>query len=136
MEGKKRPILIALIGFITLLVAFLILASAAIALFSDVIKDFVGVDIGGDFVGYGGFLAGIIILIIGLAIWRGWTIAWYIAVLLYGIGVLVSIVSMVLVLTTEGASQAAVFPLLIPLVIGLLILYYLFRPKVKEFFGV
>ncbi|MCL1810961.1 MAG: hypothetical protein FWG41_01900 [Methanomassiliicoccaceae archaeon] len=135
MEGKKRPILIALIGLITILAAVLILLAAAAALFSDYIIDFTGIDIG-DYIGYGGFIIGIITLIIGIAIWRGWTIAWYIAVILYALGVLSSIVSIVLVFTDEAATQAAVVPLLLPLVIGLLILYYLFRPKVKEFFGV
>jgi len=133
MEGKKRPLLIALIGFITLLVAILILASAALALFSDTLVDFTGLDFGSS-IGYGGFIAGFIILIIGLAIWRGWAIAWYIAVLIYGLGVIGSIISIGLIAT--GGEMVAVTPFAVSLFIGILILYYLFRPKVKEFFGI
>ena len=136
MEGKKRPILIALIGFLTLLAAVLILISAAVALFaSSSLADITGIDFGST-IGYGGFLVGIIILIIGLSIWRGWTIAWYIAVIIYILGVLGSIVSIYLMLTTDGATQAVATPFIVSLVICLLIVYYLFRPKVKEFFGV
>jgi len=134
MEGKKRPLLIALIGLITLLAAAIILISAAAALFSDLFGDFLGLDGLGSFIGYGGFIVGIIILIIGLAIWRGWAIAWYVAVIIYGLGVVGSIISIAMMIN-EGV-MAAVAPFAVSLFIGLLILYYLFRPKVKEFFGI
>jgi len=138
MEGKKRPILIALIGLVTLLVAVLILATAALALLSDILVDIVdipGIDLIG-FVGYGGFIAGIIILIIGIAIWRGWAIAWYVAVIIYGLAVIVTIATMALILTGGEVAIIALVPLAVSLLISLLILYYLFRPKVKEFFGI
>lgn len=122
-----RPILVSIIGGLTLLAAFLVIA---IAIISYVAPDiFTDLDIDPSITEYsliGGLVVGIITLIIGLAIWRGWTIAWYIAVILYALAVLGSIVTIV----TGG------YVMVVSLVITLLILYYLFRPKVKEFFGV
>ncbi|MDR2698897.1 MAG: hypothetical protein LBB30_04395 [Candidatus Methanoplasma sp.] len=137
MQGKSRPILVGLIGLITILAAVLILAVAAAALFSDTIVELVEVDLEVlDWVGYGGFILGFVTLIIGIAIWRGWTIAWYIAVVLYAFGVIGSLASIIM-LALDGADMAVVVaPFIVPLIIGILILYYLFRPKVKTFFGV
>lgn len=122
-----RPILVSIIGGLTLLAAFLVIA---IAIISYVAPDiFTDLDIDPsitEYFGIGGLIIGIITLIIGLAIWRGWTIAWYIAVILYALAVLGSIVTIV----TGG------YVMIVSLAITLLILYYLFRPKVKEFFGV
>ncbi|MCL1978716.1 MAG: hypothetical protein FWG60_00950 [Methanomassiliicoccaceae archaeon] len=138
MEGKKRPILIALIGLITLIMAFLILLAAVIALFSSTMLADAGVDLGDlmNAVGYSGFVVGIIFLIIGVGIWRGWSIMWYIAVILYILALVGSIASIALVFIDGGVDAAVTVPLFVPLIISLLILYYLFRPKVKEFFTI
>jgi hypothetical protein len=138
MQGKKRPILIAIIGFLTILVAVLILLGAVLALFSDTIVDLGGTGLEGilDFIGYGGLLVGIIFLIVGIGIWRGWAIMWYIAVIIYILGAASSIISIALAFTNDDVSQAAIAPLVVSLVICVLVLYYLFRPKVKEFFNI
>ncbi|MCL2032396.1 MAG: hypothetical protein FWH45_01600 [Methanomassiliicoccaceae archaeon] len=141
MEGKSRPILIAIIGFFTILAAVLILVMSALALFADTIFADLGVDLAEyigsvEFIGYGGIIGALILLIIGISIWRGWSIAWYIAVLLYGIGLILMLYSMYLVITADGLDAVFVLPFAISLLVIVLILYYLFRPKVKEFFGI
>jgi len=138
MEGKKRPIIIGIIGILTILLAILVLIVGAAALFaSSIITDNIGSGLEGyvNGVGYAGILAGIIILIIGIAIWRGWSIAWYIAIILYILGVLGSLISIGGVVTGGDINTSLVAPFVVSLLICLLILYYLFRPKVREFFG-
>ncbi|MCL2148120.1 MAG: hypothetical protein FWH47_02145 [Methanomassiliicoccaceae archaeon] len=141
MEGKSRPILIAIIGFLTILMAVIMLAVSALSLMdTSMISDILGVDLAGiisvDFVGYGGIIGALILLIIGIAIWRGWSIAWYIAVFIYGIALIFMLYSMYLVVSTDGLGAVFVLPFAIGLLIILLILFYLFRPNVKEFFGI
>jgi len=135
MKGKSRPILVGLIGLITIIVAVLILLGATLTLFSDTITDLVEIDIG-DWVGYGGFILGFVTLIIGIAIWRGWTVAWYIGVILYIWGAVGALASIIMVLLDDAVPAATATAFIVPLVICILILYYLFRPKVKAFFGV
>jgi Predicted membrane protein (DUF2127) len=77
--------------------------------------------------GFGLALAvgGLLALLVGWGLWtgRGW--AWTLGVVLYGIGLVFSIVGLV----TGGAS------VLVSLVIDAIILWYLFRPHVKAYFG-
>jgi hypothetical protein len=131
MGDKKRPILVAIIALLTLLAAFLVLLTAVLFLLTDIVV-VTGIDF--EVFGYGGLVGGLILLLIGTALWRGWAIAWYIGVIIYGLGALLCIASIVLVLMdgTINTEVAAGFAL--PLIICILILYYLFRPKVKEFF--
>ncbi len=120
-----RPLLVALIGGITLLMAFVVLAISIISIVDPSLLNFIDADIS-KYVGYGGLILGIIYLIIGGAIWSGWSIAWYIAVILYGIATIGSLVSLIM----------GNIPMIVTPVISLVILYYLFRPKVKEFYGI
>jgi len=134
MEGKSRPILVGIIGLLTILFAVFILVVGAISLLSaEWIFEEIGMEVEG-FVGYGGFIIGIIILIIGIAIWRGWTVAWYIAVIIYILGLIGWLFIMFSLLTNDYATLG--FASVLPILIIVLILYYLFRPKVKTFFGV
>lgn len=132
-----RPLLVSLIGGITLIAAFIMIVIAVVSIYdASIITDFIGGEIDlSDWMGYGGLVVGIVTLIIGLAIWRGWSIAWYIAVILYILSIIGSIYTLY-TLYSGGAEVAAMVTPLIPLVIAALIVYYLFRPKVKEFFTV
>lgn len=123
----NRPILITIIGAL-----FLIAAVIYIALGIAGILDMYDIsDMGADYntistsaVGLTALVIGIIYLIVGYGFIMGWKIMWYLAVIFTALGVIVSI-PMVLVLVG-----------IVTLIIYALILYYLFRPGVKEFFGI
>lgn len=130
----NRPVIITAIGAITIIAAILILAIAAISLFDASLLDKLVGDLDiSDWVGYGGIILGIVALIIGVALWRGWSIAWYIAVILYVVYILGSLYS-VYQLYTSDASLAAIAAPVVLIIIAIVIVYYLFRPKVKSFF--
>jgi uncharacterized membrane protein (DUF2068 family) len=69
---------------------------------------------------------GIINIIIAGGFWNGWTIMWYIGLIVNAIGAAFAIYGII----TTGIGSV------IPLIIYAVIIFYLFRPKVKEFFGV
>jgi len=66
-------------------------------------------------------------LIIAGGFWNGWAIMWYIGLIVNAIGAAFSIYTIV---TTMQIGSV------IPLIIYAVIIFYLFRPKVKEFFGI
>ena len=71
-----------------------------------------------------GAVLGIVNIIIGIGLIVGWKPMWYLGVIFTIIDLIVSIF---MVLVIIG---------IIPLIINIVILYYLFTPKVKLFFGV
>jgi uncharacterized membrane protein (DUF2068 family) len=71
-------------------------------------------------------VVGLINIVIAGGFWNGWSIMWYIGLIVNGIGLIVAIYGLI----TTGIGSA------IPLVIYAVILFYLFRPGVKEFFGI
>ena len=71
-------------------------------------------------------VVGLIYLVIAGGFWNGWKAIWYLAVIF---GFIVIILCVVGLLTTGGVS-------LIGLIIQALLLYYMFKPNVKEFFGI
>ncbi|MDR1690209.1 MAG: hypothetical protein LBR42_00005 [Candidatus Methanoplasma sp.] len=140
MGGKSRPILVGLIGLITLIVAVLTISLSVLSIIDseivwNLISDYTNVGLAST-LGYAGLIGGIIILIIGLSIWRGWTIAWYIAVILYALTTIVAIAGLIMQITGGRMEAAFMIPAIIMLLIFLLILFYLFTPKVKAFFTV
>ncbi|MBQ7406076.1 MAG: hypothetical protein IJV90_06680, partial [Candidatus Methanomethylophilaceae archaeon] len=66
----------------------------------------------------------LISLLIGIGFMKGWNIIWYIGVIFAVISALLSLV------TILGSPLSGLFSLLIEVII----LWYLFRPKVKGFF--
>ena len=71
-------------------------------------------------------IGGIITLAIGWGLWNGKGWAWWLAVILAGLGVLGSLL---------GLLSAPVISI-VYLVIELVILWYFFKPHVKDYFGV
>jgi len=136
MADKKRPILIAIIAILTMISGILMIIAGLLggtAVFT--IDLFIGTEFENWMaqLGVGMLLMGIIAFIIGFGFWKGWKIMWIIAVILYLISVIMLLIAMVLTLMS---SISLGWSLIIPLVICLLILFYLTRPKVKEFFGI
>lgn len=76
-----------------------------------------------------GFLpifGGVVNAIIGIGMWLGWRIMWY-------IGVVVNVLELLLALATLIFGN---FAALVTVIINGLIIYYLFRPGVKAFFSI
>ena len=71
-------------------------------------------------------LMGIIYLIVAGGLWNGWRIMWYLGVIIS----IVSIISSIISILASGPFG------ILGIILNLLIIYYLFRPKVKEFFGI
>ena len=77
---------------------------------------------------FGGMIsvAGIINALIGVGMWLGWRIMWY-------IGLVVNILELIFAIGTLIFGN---FSAIVSIIINGLIIYYLFRPGVKAFFNV
>ncbi len=118
-EGVNRPVVVtilAVLEFISAILCFIAGAVmiAGIASFSDFEIDFISSSL----VGIPFIACGLLSLIMGYGFWKGWSIMWY-------LGVIFSILGLIFTFIT-----------IIGLIIYILILYYLFRPGVKAWFGV
>lgn len=71
------------------------------------------------------FIIGIIDLLLGIGCFKAWPWVWIVGVIFSAISVLIGIVS----LFTTGLSA------LLGIIIAAIILYYLFQPQVKAYFG-
>ncbi len=122
-NDKDRPVLISVIAILYFVFGILmLLGGIGIVGLGAAIP---GLIVPGGVLGGGLALAGIISLIIAGGFWNGWKAIWYLAVIF---GILEIIVSLVMIFTGNMSAILA-------LIIEALLLYYIFRPKVKEFFG-
>ncbi len=122
-DDKDRPMLISLIAIIYFVIGVLtLLASAVILMASTVIPGLIiPIGIFAGLVAIGGLIS----LVIAGGFWNGWKIMWYLAVI-FGI---LEIIGCLIMLFYGNVS------VILALIIEALLLYYIFRPKVKEFFG-
>jgi len=113
----KRPLFVTIIGLLFLLVGLLALIfGIAVA---------AGYNFGEDSIktafGAIGIVFAVIYAVVGYGMLKGWKIMWYLGVIFAVIGVIVGILA---------------FPVgILALIISIVILYYLFRPGVKQFFN-
>jgi len=127
-NDAKRPMLISIIGYLYMLGALLFLLVGVFFLLGmgegSLILDGMPVDISGYMALAGGsfIVAAIVFFVVAKAFLDGWTIAWYLGVILQALTLVSGIIT---------------FPAgLVTVVISAIILYYLFRPTVKTFFKV
>ena len=76
-------------------------------------------------IGVVAFIIGVIDLLLGIGCFKAWSWVWIVGVIFSAISVLIGIVS----LFTTGLSA------LLGIIIAAIILYYLFQPQVKAYFG-
>lgn len=119
MADKKRPLLVTVIAVIYLLIGLF-------GLFAGILFAVAGVSVGMELEAYAGLaggamaVLGVIYLVIALGFFKGWSLWWYLGIIFSIIGIIMGILS---------------FPVgLVSVVICLIILWYLFRDKVKSFF--
>lgn len=137
---SQRPLLVTVIGALTLLGGLIMLALGAVVIIDpSIIAEYlknVGLE---ELVSIGGWpliIGGLIDIIVAAGFLKGWSIIWYIGVVIYGLILLTSVLSLALSLVGGIGFTALSLSIAIPLVIAAVILYYLFRPNVKEFFGI
>jgi uncharacterized membrane protein HdeD (DUF308 family) len=108
---KPRPLGVTIIAILTLIGGIIFLASGLVLLI----------------IGIGIILLalGIAYLVMAYGLWKGKGWAWTITLILSAIGIIVAIVSIVL------GNVAAI----INAIIHGIVIYYLYRPNVKAFFG-
>ncbi|MBR6037928.1 MAG: hypothetical protein IKP53_04155 [Candidatus Methanomethylophilaceae archaeon] len=122
-DDKSRPLLITIIAILYFIAGVLGVLAGILLL------------VGGAAVGelaLGGMTGGILVvmglinLVIAGGFWNGWKAIWYLAVIFGFISIILCVVGL---FTTGGVS-------IVGLIIQALLLYYMFRPNVKEFFGI
>ncbi len=130
MSEKKTPILIALIGvlfFILGLICFAVgILGLALPAFEDFIADYMG-DFDLDYLKSAAIvntIVGVISMIVGFGFLKGWSVFWF-------LGVIVSVLA--LIMEAYNVYLGA-YPAIGLIIINLIILLYLFTPKVKTFF--
>jgi hypothetical protein len=131
MQKPPRPTgitILAILGFIGGILALLggalflavassgILSSYGMGMFSGFVSVFGGVII----------VVGLFAIFVSWGMWSGKSWAWYLAVILYAIGVVFGLVILI-----AGALTG-----IVSLLIEVLLLWYMFRPHVKAFFGI
>ena len=128
-SNAPRPILITILAILEFLGGLLFLI-AGIVIVAGVITTADVPELAelGSIGGIGFIIVGLIALIIAGGFWNGWSIMWYLGVIFNAI----SAAFIVYTMFTGGGIVAGI----IPLIIELIILFYLFRPGVKEFFGI
>jgi uncharacterized membrane protein HdeD (DUF308 family) len=112
MESQKqRPLGVALIAILTIIGGIIFLASGLVLLI----------------IGIGIILLalGIAYLIMAYGLWKGRGWAWTITLILSAIGIIVAIVSI------AAGNVGAI----VTMIIHGVVIYYLYRPNVKAFFG-
>ena len=127
-SDKSRPILITIIAILYFLAGLFVLIGGIMLITGTIALDDVEEDLKGLGSAGGAVLVvmGLISIILAGGFWNGWKIMWY-------LGVIFTIISLILGI---ASLFTGVFVGIITLLIDGLILYYLFRPGVKAFFGV
>jgi uncharacterized membrane protein (DUF2068 family) len=120
-----RPLLITIIAVLAILIGLLSIAGGAILIGANEAAG--GIDVNTlHLLGYVGLIQGIIAVIVGVLLWMGWTIAWYLALIYFAISAIIDIANIAL------GNVVSVLSLLI----AVILIWYLLRPNVKAFFKV
>lgn len=127
-HDSPRPLIVAIVGILYILVGIFFIAMGALVLAGMAMPE-VTDQVPSELLsasGIGLIIIGLIPLVIGYGLFQGWKVMWY-------LGVIFAILEIiVLLLGIVGGAYGAI----IPIIIDLIILWYLFRKNVKAFFGV
>ena len=122
-NDNPRPLLVTLIAVVYLLVALVFLAAAALSLGGMELEMDVSEELLSLF-GGSSLILGLFMLVVSIGFFRGWSIFWY-------LGVIVTVISLLLsAATVLSGSMGSIVPTLVLLIV----LLYLFKRNVKDFF--
>jgi len=119
---SERPLGVTILGVLWIIGGVLAIIGGIIG---GAILSIVGLGGLGAAIGITLFVIGIIDLLLGIGCFKAWPWVWIVGVIISAISILIGIAS----LFTTGASA------LLGIVISAIILYYLFQPQVKAYFG-
>jgi len=121
----ERPLGVTIIGILWIFGGLLsLMGGLGIAVFGAALGGPVGGAIGLA-IGFGFIVIGIIEIILGIGCFKAWSWVWTIGVLITIISLLMGLVSLV----TSGTGA------ILGIIVSAVILYYLFQPHVKAYFG-
>jgi len=132
-NSRSRPLLITILAILYFLGALVLIIGGImiIGLGEAFIQDLVNQNPDIDALKGLGTASGIVMLVCGLIVagvaygfYKGWSIMWYLSVIIVGLGLLFNIYNMVI----------GNFTVLLGVLVQLVIIFYLFRPRVKGFF--
>jgi len=127
----ERPIIISIIALLAMIMGLLgIITGIGSAFISEADFLTLNVDVTYDafrMAGYVALATGLVLLVVGFLLWTGQKVAWYIAVIVFLIEIVVAIYN---IITTKN------FVIAVNIAISALVLFYLFTPKVRAFYGV
>ncbi len=131
MSDRVRiPVFVALIGVLYFLIGLFLLGTGAMML--------IGGGEGGLIVAAPLLIAGLLTFVVGYGMLKGWKIMWYIGALVAllvlifsAIGILAGMTDLIPVEGLMDVGTAAV----LPFIAGLILMFYLTRPKVRAYFG-
>lgn len=123
--NASRPIFVTIVGALYMLLGILTLVGGILVA--------IGISFGTDdpassIAAIPAIVVAIIAMLIGYGLLKGWKIMWYLGVIFGILGLIDDVIKLV---TVAGFITG-----IISIIINLLILYYLFRPGVKAFFGI
>jgi hypothetical protein len=119
---SERPLGVTIIGILWIIGGLLAIFAGII---SGAILSFVGLGGLGAAIGIVAFIIGIVYLILGVGCFMAWPWVWTVGVIFSAISILIGIMN----LFSQGAGA------LLGIIIAAIILYYLFQPQVKAYFG-
>ena len=127
-SDKSRPILITIIAILYFLAGIFVVIGGILMITGTIAVEDVEEDLKGLASAGGAVLVvmGLISIVLAGGFWNGWKIMWYLGVIFTAISLIMGVASLF----------TGVFVGIITLIIDTLIMYYLFRPGVKAFFGV
>lgn len=122
-NDNPRPLLVTLIAVVYLLVALVFLAAAALSLGGIELEMDMSEELLSLF-GGSSLILGLFMLVVSIGFFRGWSIFWY-------LGVIVTFISLLLsAATVLSGSMGSIIPTLVLLIV----LLYIFKRNVKDFF--
>ena len=117
----ERPLGVTILGILWIIIGLLaLLGGLGVAVVGTLLAGIFGLIIGFVLV-----IIGIIDLALGIGCFKAWPWVWTIGVILSILNIVIGLVS----LLTSGAGA------LISIIIAVVILYYLYQPQVKAYFG-
>lgn len=122
-NDNPRPLLVTLIAVVYLLVALVFLAAAALSLGGIELEMDMSEELLSLF-GGSSLILGLFMLVVSIGFFRGWSIFWY-------LGVIVTFISLLLsAATVLSGSMGSIIPTLVLLIV----LLYIFKRNVKDFY--
>jgi hypothetical protein len=119
---SERPAGVTILGFLWIIIGLFLLFSGIIG---GTVTSCTGIPGLGDTIGIFIFIIGVVDLILGIGCFMAWPWVWMVGVLFSAVSILTGLASLV----TNGLIA------LIGIIIAVIILYYLYQPGVKRYFG-